>query len=350
MHTIKKVFLAGGGTGGHYYPAISVAQELKGRGFKLYFTGAKRGIEGKRGFPYGEEILFDIKGVRGKNFSEKIKSGYELFRTVFHIKKILKKEKPDLIICFGGYTSFPLGIAAALEGLPLYIHEQNSIPSYTNKLLSIFARKVFVSFEYSQKFFPKEKTLLTGYPLRKDLLERKHLSVEEARRELNIPTDKEIILAFGGSQGAKKITETVLELAKQEKEKIFILITGKNSQVKNPPENIIVYEYFEDMGILYKASDYVISRAGAGTVSEVLYFGKRTIFIPYPYAVSDHQFYNVKWLEKKGISKIIREEDLSLENLKNALFSLKKVKEEEVQKYSTPDATQKIVETILQEI
>ncbi|WP_457641777.1 undecaprenyldiphospho-muramoylpentapeptide beta-N-acetylglucosaminyltransferase [Persephonella sp.] len=346
----KKVFIAGGGTGGHFYPAVAVAEALKEKGYKIIYFGAERGIEGKKDISFGEKILFDIKGVRGKSLPAKIPSSIELLKTAFLIKKIIKKEKPEFSIAFGGYASFPLGIASILTGTKLYIHEQNSIPSYTNKLLSNFAKKIFITFEFSKKYFPENKTVLTGFPIRKQLKEDFNLSREEARSILGIEKDKKTVLIFGGSQGAKKLTEIGLSLSKKLKGIQFIIIGGKHYKNIPDTDNIKFFRYYERMGVLYKATDIIVSRAGAGTVSEILFYGKPTVFVPYPYAASNHQYYNVKWLEEKELAFVIPDRNLTekilLEKL-DKLFSLNlKQIEEKIRKYSIMDTIEKILKEI----
>ncbi len=347
----KKVFIAGGGTGGHFYPAVSVASFLKEKGYQVLYIGAEKGIEGKKDFPYGEKILFDIKGVRGKNLSEKIFSAYQLLKTTNKVKEMIKEEKPDFSICFGGYASFPLGLASVLEKVPLYIHEQNSIPSYTNKLLSFFARKIFITFEYSKQFFPEKKTVLSGFPLRKELKEKISLDENEARKKLGIPENKKNILVFGGSQGAKKLTELAEILAEKNPDIYLTVITGKNSKISKKRKNLISFDYFEDMGVLYKGSDLVIARAGAGTVSEILLFGKPAIFVPYPYAASNHQFFNVKWLKDLSLAEVFQEKELSLEKINKTVkeFLNRNDISDKIKKYAIYNAEEIILNEIEKE-
>jgi len=326
----KKVFISGGGTGGHFYPALSTTIYLKEKGYEIYYFGTIHGIENKKNFT-GKKFLYDIKGVRGKK--GKIISTFKLLKTAFKIRKIIKKEKPEFCICFGGYTSIPLGIASKLTGTPLFIHEQNSIPSYSNLILSKIAKKVFITFDYSKNYFPEEKTVKTGLPLRKELKEKINIHKSEARKSLNIKADK-VILVFGGSQGAKRLNELSVKIAAKYPDLTVINVYGKNKIEKNL-NNLIQFEYFEDMGLLYKASDIVISRAGSGTVNELLAFGKYAIYIPYPFAASDHQYFNVKWLEELGVSKVLKENQidrffnifesvlkLDIENLKDKIQNL----------------------------
>lgn len=346
---MKKVFIAGGGTGGHFYPALALAEYLKNREYKIYYFGTQNGIEGRKKFLADKIYLFDLKAVRVKGFLKKIKGIFSLLNASFKIYKILKKEKPDFAICFGGYTSVPLGLASFFSGTRLYIHEQNSIPSYTNKLLSIFAKKIFITFKTTEKYFPKNKTYLTGLPIRKSLKEKLAISKEEARKQLNLPLDKTVALIFGGSQGAVKINSIVISLAEKFKDILFIHIQGKH-KVENykKTDNIIVFDYFDDIGLLYKACDIVISRSGSATVNEILAFGKKAIFIPFPYAASNHQYHNVKWLEEKGLCKILLEN--SIERLTAFLeeFLKKHINEKEMQKLAILNAEEKIYNLIIE--
>ncbi len=349
----KKVFIAGGGTGGHFYPALRMAEVFYKKGFEITYIGAERGIEGKKDFPYGKKILFDIRGVRGKGLKGKLFSSVNLLRTAFKIKKILEKEKVSFSLCFGGYASLPLGLASIFSGVPLYIHEQNSIPSYTNKLLSVFAKKIFITFPYSKRFFPEKKTVLTGFPIRSSLKERLSLSSKEAKKQIGIPENKRNILVFGGSQGAKKLTELAEYIARKNPDFHITVITGKNSSLSTKLQNITSFEYFEDMGVLYKSADIVISRAGAGTVSEILLYGKFSIFIPYPYAASNHQYYNVKWLKDLGLAEVITEKDLSFKQIDSIIkeFFTKNIEkiETQIKNLSFENAEEKIMKEILRD-
>ncbi|MGC9080600.1 UDP-N-acetylglucosamine--N-acetylmuramyl-(pentapeptide) pyrophosphoryl-undecaprenol N-acetylglucosamine transferase [Sulfurihydrogenibium sp.] len=306
---MKTVFISGGGTGGHYYPALAVAEALKEKGYKVVYIGTTVGIEAKKGFPAADNTyLFEMKAVRGKSFLGKIEGILSLIKTTFKVIKLIKKENPSFSICFGGYTSFPLGVASFLTRKDLYIHEQNSIPSYTNRVLSIFAKKVFITFDYSRKFFNTKKTYHVGLPLRKSIIER-------AKTYTYKPKERKTVLIFGGSQGSKKLSEIAIEMAKSMPDKDFILIKGKwDLNVPNLP-NLTVYDYYDKMEELYELADIVVSRSGSGTVNEVLAFGKYAIFIPYPYAASNHQYYNVKWLYDLGLCDILEEKEVSADRI-----------------------------------
>ncbi|SNZ02346.1 UDP-N-acetylglucosamine-N-acetylmuramylpentapeptide N-acetylglucosamine transferase [Persephonella hydrogeniphila] len=345
-----KVFLAGGGTGGHFYPALSVADKLKEKGFEIFYFGTEKGIEAKKDFPADKKFLYPITGVRGKDLISSVRASVGLIKTSLKIAKLIKDEKPDFSLCFGGYTSLPLGIASFLTGTPLFLHEQNSIPSYTNRVLSKFARKIFITFEHSRQFFPEEKTVLTGMPVRKIILDDLSLSQQKARELLGLK-DQKTVLVFGGSQGARKLSEVGIRLAERLLDVQFIIIGGKH--FKKPdrlPENVIFFDYYDRMGILYAASDIVISRSGAASTYEILSAGKFGIFIPYPYAASNHQYYNVRWLEEKAVCKIIREEKLDINELEDIILSDINIDTENIKKLVNKDATGIIVDRILDEI
>jgi len=351
----KKVFISGGGTGGHYYPAIAISEKLKNENFELIYIGKKKGIEAKKGFPYGKNIFFEMEGIRGKSKLQSIKNSLNLIRTTINTLKIMKKEKPEFSICFGGYTSVPVGIASIILRVPLYIHEQNSIPSFTNRLLGKFAKKVFITFPQTEKFFKKSKVIESGLPIRKTLKENLNLRKEEARKKLGIKNNKFVIFVFGGSQGAKKLGELTVSLAKDLENLQFILITGKNfNPPKDKPKNLITVEYTEEMHNFYKSADLVISRAGAGTVYELMAFNKYSIYIPFPFAASNHQYWNVKWLKDLGFSDLIEEKDLTQKVLKDKILELvrkqEKLKNINLKNLVKLNSEEIIVDTIKEEI
>ncbi|MBK3331514.1 undecaprenyldiphospho-muramoylpentapeptide beta-N-acetylglucosaminyltransferase [Persephonella atlantica] len=314
-----KIFISGGGTGGHFYPAVAVSEELKERGATIYYFGTEKGIESRKNFPADRKFLYNISGIRGKNIFSSTSSALRLIKTSFSVAEIIKKEKPDAVLCFGGYTSVPLGIASAITGTPLFLHEQNSVPSYTNRILSKFARKIFITFEYSKKFFKEDKTLLSGLPVRKQIKEDIKVKKESARKELGLENRKTVLI-FGGSQGSRRLSQLGFELAGLMKNLQFLIIGGKHyTKPSNIPENVYFFEYIDRIGLAYASSDIVISRSGASSTYEILLSGKFAVFVPYPYAASDHQFFNALWLYKKGLCEIMREESLSTEKIKSIL-------------------------------
>ncbi len=288
------------------------------KGYEVIFIGAKAGIESEREFTYGKKILVDITGIRGKSIYKKVVSSGKLLKSTLHVVELIKTYKPKFSLVFGGYTSVPLGLASYITGTPLFVHEQNSIPSYTNVLLSKFARKIFYTFDYTEKYF-KKNTVKSGMPLRKTLKRRLNLTKEEARKLIGIDSKDKLVLIFGGSQGARIFGDVLGVLSKEMKDIKFILIKGKNVSTNFKESNVITFDYYEDIGILYKASDIVISRAGAGTVSELVAFGKYAIYVPYKFAASNHQYYNSLWLKEHNLANIIEEDRLSIELLRSEI-------------------------------
>lgn len=343
---MAKVFISGGGTGGHFYPAIAVSKKLKQKGFEVVYIGTKTGIEAEKDFPYGEKVLFEMQGVRGRGFFGKLTSSLKLLKTVFKVYRLIKREKPLFSVCFGGYTSFPLGFASFLAGIPLFIHEQNSVPSYTNIALSRFSKKVFITFHYSSKYFPKNRVVLTGMPLRDEIVEYSKKSSQK--------TEVKNILVVGGSQGAKRLNQVAIEVATHLPHIMFTLVKGKHEIGEKFPPNIKVIDYADNIYQLYLDADLVISRAGSGVVNELLAFGKYTVYVPYPYAASNHQYYNVKFLEDLGLSKVILEEDLTALHLKQIIEQVSALNlvdiSQKLKRLAKLDASDSIVNTILEEV
>ncbi|NPA58363.1 MAG: undecaprenyldiphospho-muramoylpentapeptide beta-N-acetylglucosaminyltransferase [Aquificae bacterium] len=348
-----KVFIAGGGTGGHFYPALAVAESLKEKGAEIHYFGTEKGIEGSKDFPADKKRLFPISGVRGKGLGGLV-SAYGLLKTAFQIKDEIKRENPDFILCFGGYASLPLGLASVMAKKPLFLHEQNSIPSYTNKLLSRFARKVFITFPYSSRFFPPEKTVLSGLPVRKSLKEDLKLTQEEARRILGVGEGR-TVLVFGGSQGARKLSQTALLTAEKMEDLRFILIGGKHfPRPERLPQNVKYFSYIDRMGLAYRSADAVVCRSGAGSVYEVILSGRYGVFVPFPHAVSNHQYYNAVWLQEKGVATVVEERELTPQRLEreigNALSKGLEQVEKKLKNITIYDAEKVITDRILNEI
>ncbi|HCJ66097.1 MAG TPA: hypothetical protein DHV62_01905 [Elusimicrobia bacterium] len=237
---------------------------------------------------------------------------FKLFLSIIGSFKIIREAKPDLVLGMGGYLSFPVIFAARMCALPTLIHEQNLHPGLANRLLSSYVDKIALSFSETAKFFPHEKTVYTGNPIRDDL---KNIRREEAIKKFSFSPDKFTILIFGGSAGAKKINDTVvnsLPLLVSFKEKIQILhLTGENDfnavaekyrQVNFPAK---ILAYLEEMGFAYACADLVISRAGASTIAEILALKKPAILIPYPHATSRHQELQARYLARKGYAHFL---------------------------------------------
>ncbi|WP_457567574.1 undecaprenyldiphospho-muramoylpentapeptide beta-N-acetylglucosaminyltransferase [Desulfurobacterium sp.] len=352
-----RIIVAGGGTGGHFFPAIAVIKEFIKRGDEILYVGAKNGIEYRKTdlIPCEKEFI-NVSGVRGKTVSKMLKGSISLLSSTFKMVSTVRWFKPERILIFGGYVSLPAGLAAKFKGVPLIIHEQNSIPGKTNRLLNRFASKTLIANKYCEKFFPG--AVFTGNPLREEIIKCK-LSKEHARQILKLDKDKLTILVLGGSQGARFLNQIVPEAVKfiaPFKDKFQIIhITGerKGKGVKETYDSLgiksLVVPFTEEPWLFYRSADIAVSRSGALAVSELCYFGLPTIFIPYPYAVDDHQFFNVKPIAEKRGCFLVRENEITAESLANLL---KKLYTDEtlrnsfssiMKSFSVPDATLKVV-------
>jgi UDP-N-acetylglucosamine--N-acetylmuramyl-(pentapeptide) pyrophosphoryl-undecaprenol N-acetylglucosamine transferase len=316
-----KIIISAGGTGGHLYPAIRLGELIKERekSISLLFVTKEKNYDliKKKGFEC--EILY----IENKIFS--------LFKNFLNSLKILRKHKPDLVIGMGSYISVPVVCASFFLRIPVLIHEQNVLPGKANRFLSIFSTKILISFKETEKFFySRKKICLVGNPLRKI----KDKTKEAVYKELNLDLNKKTILVFGGSQGAKKINESILNSLNflKDKENLQILhITGKDKfekvkvekeKIKNLKVKYIILDYYEDLLEILKFADLVICRSGATTCSEIAFLGKPAIFIPYPYATGRHQEYNAKIFEKNNGAIVLKDRDVSGEKLANLIIKL----------------------------
>ncbi|WP_456395264.1 undecaprenyldiphospho-muramoylpentapeptide beta-N-acetylglucosaminyltransferase [Desulfurobacterium sp.] len=351
-----KIIIAGGGTGGHLFPAVAVIREFMKSGDKVLYVGTKRGLEYKKKeiIPC-EKRFINVSGVRGKTPLKMLKGGFSLLSSTVKVVSIIKQFKPEIILIFGGYVSIPVGFAAKLTGVPLVIHEQNSIPGKTNRLLSGFARKILIANSYCLKFLPEG--ILTGNPLREEILECK-FSRAYARSILKLDKEKFTILVIGGSQGAKFLNQIVPEALRKFGNRnniqvIHVSGEGKENGLQEKYDRLgiksLVIPFTDEPWLLYKSADIAVSRSGALVLSELCYFGIPSVFIPYPYAVDDHQYYNAKPIAEKNGCFLVRQaeiDDAGLANLLKKLYTdetLRSSFSSTMKSFSIPDATLKVV-------
>lgn len=325
-----RLLIAGGGTGGHLFPGIAVAEEFLARekGNEVLFVGTWKGIEArvlpKLGYPLE---CITAAGIRGKGSIARAKGLAMFLYGYAQSRKILKEFKPDLVLGVGGYASAPALLAARGMQIPRFIHEQNAIPGFTNKMLSTVAERIFISLEESRKFFPAERTLLTGNPLRRQILDQVSASGEEVAAD-----DAFHLLVFGGSLGAHRINLAMGEaLPHLEAVKGRLRITHQTGE-NDLGEVTTVYEeqgfpaepvaFIDSMADAYRWADLIVCRAGATTIAEVTACGKPCVFIPFPHAVDDHQRRNAEALLKCGAGQMIIEKELSGELLAKTIREL----------------------------
>ena len=330
-----RVLLSGGGTGGHVYPAIAIANRIKEQypDAEIIFVGTEKGIESEIVPKYGYELkTVTVQGFKRKIDFDNVKRVFKLFKGLEQSRKVVKKFKPDVVIGTGGYVSGPVLFNAAMSKVPTVIHEQNSFPGVTNKILSKVVTRVLTSFEDSHERFPegsRDKLVLTGNPVRKEILvARKNI----ARKNLGISEDKKMVLCYGGSGGSEEINDAMkVVIENMVKEDIaFIFATGKyyyeeftkSMEYLNLKPYQQVVPYLEDMANALAASDLVIGSAGAISLAEITALGKPSIIIPKAYTAENHQEYNAKSIESKGAGIAILEKDLTPKTLNETVFRL----------------------------
>ena len=354
----KKFIISGGGTGGHIYPAVAIANELKSRfpDAEFLFVGAKDRMEMEKVPQAGYKIIgLWISGLQRSLSLQNLAFPLKLVSSLRESQRILKNFKPDVAIGTGGYASAPLLRMAALRNIPCLIQEQNSQAGITNKWLGTKVQKICVGYEGMEKFFPSEKIRLTGNPVRQDLLEISSKK-EEAISFFNLQREKKTLLVLGGSLGAKRINQLIEKsLPFFEKNNLqLIWQCGKyyEETYKNRgSETVQVHTFLNRMDLAYAAADFIISRAGALSVSELCLVGKPVIFIPSPNVAEDHQTKNALAISEKNAAILIKESNLDSsfeKEFSTLLFSEEKQKSlsKNIKNLAKPNATKEIVEEI----
>ncbi len=328
-HDLKLV-LAGGGTGGHLFPGVAIAEELRARepGADLTFVGTKRGIEARvlPGLGWPLELI-EVSGLKTVGALGAVRGMARLPRALMQARRVLKKLTPDAVIGVGGYASGPIVLMARLAGIPTAVCEQNSIPGLTNKLLGRVARAVFLSFEESRRFFRASKIVMSGNPVRRELV------AQAARRDAARRADgKRTCIVCGGSQGAIAVNElasqALITLASEPAPLAIVHQTGERDReataaryaAANVPAE--VHAFITDMAAAYLRADVVVGRAGATTVAELAIAGKPAVFIPYPSAADNHQEINAREMAERGGALMLRQAGLTAEALAGALRPL----------------------------
>lgn len=314
-----KVLVSGGGTGGHIFPAISIANAIKNKcpNADILFVGAENRMEMEKVPAAGYPIIgLPVSGFDRKHLLKNIKVLFRLFKSIRLADKTVKSFSPDIAVGVGGYASGPTLWAAARRGIPTLIQEQNSYAGVTNKLLASKAKAICVAYENMERFFPKDRIILTGNPVRQEL-QNDTISREEAIRFFNLDPSKKTILVIGGSLGARTINNSIaagIEKIPQNIQLIWQSGKGYDTQAKKvldekKPENIKQMPFISRMDMAYKAADLVISRAGASSISELCLLGKPVILIPSPNVAEDHQTKNAQALSTKNAALMIRDCD-----------------------------------------
>ncbi|EIT84995.1 undecaprenyldiphospho-muramoylpentapeptide beta-N- acetylglucosaminyltransferase [Fictibacillus macauensis ZFHKF-1] len=320
-----KVVLSGGGTGGHIYPALSIAKEIKkvDPNAEILYIGTEKGLESdlvpREGIPFKS---IHITGFKRSLSLDNIKTLMRFLKGVAQCKKMIKEFQPDVVIGTGGYVCGPVVYAASRLGIPSIIHEQNSVPGLTNKFLSRYVKKIALSFQESASFFPSDKVVLTGNPRASEVLGK---SGAKGRESLGLDPVKKTVLIVGGSRGARPINEAFLQVLQEagRKEYQFVYVTGdvhyenvqQAVQASGSPSNVTIVPFVHNMPEVLAGVDLVVARAGATSIAELTALGIPSILIPSPYVTNNHQEKNARALEAPGAAAVILENEMSGEKL-----------------------------------
>jgi UDP-N-acetylglucosamine--N-acetylmuramyl-(pentapeptide) pyrophosphoryl-undecaprenol N-acetylglucosamine transferase len=354
-----RFILSGGGTGGHIYPAIAIANELKTRfpESEILFVGASDKMEMQKVPQAGYKIIgLWIAGIQRRLTFDNAMFPLKLISSLWKSRKIVKDFRPDVVIGTGGFASGPLLRAAAAMGVPTVVQEQNSYPGITNKWLAEKAKKICVAYDNLERFFPKEKIVFTGNPVRQDILEVGTLR-EEAVRAFGLDPAKQTLLVLGGSLGSRRINQLIV------KELTWLLAQGvqviwqcgklyfEEYQHYGDKENVKVLSFIDRMDFVYAAADVVISRSGASSVSELCIVGKPVLFIPSPNVAEDHQTKNAQAIVDKDGALMLKEVqlDTQFQNVFGDLISNTEKQQrlgENIKKLAKVNATKDIVNEI----
>ena len=312
-----KVIIAGGGTGGHIFPAVAIGHALQRLkpGTELLFVGAKDKMEMEKVPQEGFKIIgLDIAGFNRSAVWKNISLPLKLLKSRIKAREIIKEFKPDAIVGVGGYASFPVLNAGQGVGVPTLIQEQNSFAGKSNKILGRKAKAICVAYENMNRFFPADKLILTGNPVRKSITGMNRTS-DEGKNWFGLNGDKKTLLIIGGSLGARSINESIEsgldELLKEDVQ--IIWQTGKpyfeqaKNRVKDSGERVKVFDFIREMDYAYAAADMVVSRAGALAIAELCIAAKPVIFVPYPFAAEDHQTSNALALVDKNAALLVKD-------------------------------------------
>jgi UDP-N-acetylglucosamine--N-acetylmuramyl-(pentapeptide) pyrophosphoryl-undecaprenol N-acetylglucosamine transferase len=347
-----RVVVSGGGTGGHFFPALELLREARGRGLETLYVGARRGIERRlEDLIPSERVFLDLHPLRGVSPGKRVRSLWSFLKGFLLLRRTLSGDFRSVV--FGGYVSVPLGAVTLTRRRPLYLHEQNSVPSATNRLFYPGARRVFITFEYTRKFFRGDRVIRTGLPVRRELL-RTRMERGKAKELLGFDPSRPLLLFMGGSQGAMFINTLALEVARRMEVQALVLSGERDyprvREVSEGLEGVKVFPFRTDMGVVYSATDVAVVRSGSSTLTELSLFGVPALMIPYPYAAGDHQYYNAKEIEDLGGGAVLRQEEATPGRVSRLLERILENRGEmsrSIRRFANPEASRVILEEVL---
>ncbi len=365
MEKELRIIISGGGTGGHIFPAVSIANAIREKrpDAKILFVGAEGRMEMQRVPAAGYDIKgLPISGFDRKNLLNNVAVVFKILKCRRMAKQIIREFQPQVAVGVGGYASGPTLNMAAAMGIPTLIQEQNSYAGVTNKLLAKKARKICVAYDGMERFFPADRILMTGNPVRQSLTENIPAK-DDAVRAFGLVPGKRTILIVGGSLGARTLNECILgnlPLIRQQKNVQFIWQTGKyysadikaELETRRRPDNLFVADFISDMNMAYAAADLVISRAGAGSISELCLLGKPALLVPSPNVAEDHQTKNALALVQKDAALYVRDDNARQTLLPQAINAVNNTQRltqlsENILRLALPNAASDIADEVI---
>lgn len=354
------VIIACGGTGGHLFPGIAVAQQLRKLGHHPVLLISRKEVDAEASSKYGDLEFHSIPAIaKPPTLSLRMPAFlWKLFTTYLSCKKLIRREKADVVLGMGGFTSLPPCKAANALGLRSYVHDSNAMPGRSNRLTARWCTKVLVGMQEAVQHFPGSQCEVVGTPVRDEL--RQLPSQAEARERLGLPADRPVILVTGGSQGARNLNSLLIEAAKADPEVHYLVIAGRldyervNALAAGAP-NITVLGFCADMPAAYAAADGVIARSGASTLTELSLIGKACLLVPFPFAADDHQTHNAKAFSTREAAVLIQQADLTVQKVHDFVHNTvlepaaREAMETAMRALSRPNAAEDIAKAILGE-
>lgn len=316
----KKIIIAGGGTGGHIFPAVAIANALKklSPDVEILFVGAIGKMEMEKVPKEGYKIIgLNIAGMNRSNMLKNIMLPFKLIKSWLQARNVINDFKPDVCIGVGGYASFPILKAAQGKNIPTVLQEQNSYAGKSNKMLGKKAKAIFTGYDNMDKFFPAEKIQYTGNPVR-SVIQEMNVDKADAYKFFDLDANKKVLFVFGGSLGARSINKALLScvdrIAAQDIQVIWQTgktFVGTAKEATSQYSNVKVFDFIRKMEMAYAVADVIVSRAGALSIAELSIVGKPVIFVPLPHAAEDHQTHNAMALVNKGAAIIVKDSVLA---------------------------------------
>lgn len=351
------VIIACGGTGGHLFPGIAVAQQLRALGHEPILLISRKAVDAEASSKYGDLRFHAVDAIaRPPLLSLRTPAFlWKLLRTYLTCKSIIRREQADIVLGMGGFTSMAPVRAGHILGRRTYIHDSNALPGKSNRMTARWCTRVLLGLKEAAAWFPGRECVVVGTPVREEL---RHLpSPQEARERLHLPADKPVILVTGGSQGAHNLNSLMVEAARQDEGVHYLIIAGKKDEERvrhlaGDAPNITVVGFCSDMPAAYAAADGVIARAGASTLTELSIIGKACLLVPFPYAADDHQTHNARVFTQCGAAAMCQQADLTTETVHHFVHhtilspDARRAMEEAMQQQARPDAASDIARVI----